>query len=299
MVSSVAKVVENRSSRCFTDGHAAEICSAFYNKVDHLIQIDWHMIDSWSWCNKEDDNDRKRRKQAEFLVKEHCPWPLIEISFDSVPDVKVLLYPPQKATSAATMINRTKRPHMTYTRAIVLKLLQQYCILGYELTLLEVHKLLYFLQEFGEPLSLKFQRKYYGPYADNLRYVLNNFEGHFTQGFADGQDKPNIPIEILPGAIEESDHFLSSNDEQNNEHMKRFALVEKLIEGFESPYGMELLSTVHWLVYHEYINLDSQDSLIEEVKKWSPRKAKLIQPEHIGIARKRLLEIRDSLYVHK
>ena len=70
-------------------------------------------------------------------------------------------------------------PAMSMCRANVLLVLSRYYVLGYQLTLLEVHKLLYFLQVAGEDLSLRFTKEAYGPYADNLRHVLK-FEGHFT-----------------------------------------------------------------------------------------------------------------------
>ena len=53
-------------------------------------------------------------------------------------------------------------------------------------TLLEVHKLMYFMQEAGEPLRLRFKKAPYGPYAENLRHVLHAIEGHLVAGYADG-----------------------------------------------------------------------------------------------------------------
>ena len=56
------------------------------------------------------------------------------------------------------------------------------------LTLLEVHKLMYFMQDVGEPLNLRFTKGPYGPYADNLRHVLHAVEGHLVSGYTDGGD---------------------------------------------------------------------------------------------------------------
>lgn len=213
------------------------------------------------------------------------PWslvrPKIEAAFSELPEVRVLLFAPH----ANQMPNRTARPTMTLSRAVVLKLLQQYCVLGYELTLLEVQKLLYFMQEFGEPLRLRFEKKYYGPYADNLRQVLNMFEGHFTQGFADGNNKPGTIIRLLPGAVEEASAYIARHHGEDNGHVRRLKQVELLIEGFESPYGLELLSSVHWLIKHEQVN---PDAVANAVKDWNPRKAKLMKPKHIEIAWQRL-----------
>ena len=217
------------------------------------------------------------------------PWslvqPKIEAAFSELPKVRVLLFAPHGAPDADKMLNRTARPPMTLSRAVVLKLLQQYCVLGYELTLLEVQKLLYFMQEFGEPLRLRFEKKYYGPYADNLRHVLNLFEGHFTSGFADGNNKPDTVIRLLPRAVEEASDYIMLNHGEDNDHVERLKQVAALIEGFESPYGMELLSSVHWLIKHEQV---SPNFITDAVKEWNPRKAKLMKPKHIEIAWQRL-----------
>ncbi len=119
-------------------------------------------------------------------------------------------------------------------------------MLGYELTLLEAQKLRYFLQVAGEPLQLRFAQGNFGPYADNLRHVLPQFEGHFISGFSDGQNKPRTPIRLLDDAVQEAQQInQSSSTPDQEERMKR---VLQLIEGFESPYGMELLASVHWVV---------------------------------------------------
>jgi hypothetical protein len=52
--------------------------SLFYNNLNALNELDWKVIESWSWHDTISDNDRRRRKQAEFLVKQHCPWQLIQ-----------------------------------------------------------------------------------------------------------------------------------------------------------------------------------------------------------------------------
>ncbi len=214
--------------------------------------------------------------------------PLIEFALKQVPEVKTFVFQPLGAPKPSEMINRTERPKLTLSRAVVLKLLKQYCVLGYELTLLETQKLLYFLQEAGEPLKLKFQKQIYGPYADNLRHVLSLFEGHFTEGFGDGQNKPDTQIKILPGAMEEATDYLK--DQENNSHIIRLAKVEELIEGFESPYGMELLSTVHWVVAKDSVSSENTDAVISAVQGWNTRKKALMKPEHIKIALTQLKE---------
>lgn len=78
LVSSVEKVMGEECRWCFTDGHAVEATTQFFDNIRNITQIDWDMIASWEWGKNLDDPDRMRRKQAEFLVYRFFPWPLIE-----------------------------------------------------------------------------------------------------------------------------------------------------------------------------------------------------------------------------
>jgi len=216
--------------------------------------------------------------------------PLIQNAFAALPDVQTIVFPPRGAPAAAEMIDCTERPGMTASRAKILLLLRRYCVLGYELTLLEAQKLLYFLQEAGEPLQLRFQRDAYGPYADNLRHVMHRFEGHFTQGFADGVNKPDTVIRLLPGAVEEAEQFLAGGAGNGAGTEARFQRVAELIEGFESPYGMELLATVHWLGTHEGRPVKDAEAAVAGVHAWSDRKRRMMRADHVRVAWERLLE---------
>lgn len=73
IVSSVEKIEEIGLRYVFTDGHAIMDLSEFYNTRDKLHEIDWEVVNSWSWKNTPQDPDRKRRKQAEFLVFDFLP----------------------------------------------------------------------------------------------------------------------------------------------------------------------------------------------------------------------------------
>ncbi|PGH39790.1 MAG: hypothetical protein CRN43_06975 [Candidatus Nephrothrix sp. EaCA] len=66
-------IVENCKEWCFTDGHAKNAITKFYNDLENLDKIDWNIVKERQWSNTEDDSDRMRRKQAEFLVRHHVP----------------------------------------------------------------------------------------------------------------------------------------------------------------------------------------------------------------------------------
>jgi O-acetyl-ADP-ribose deacetylase (regulator of RNase III) len=213
--------------------------------------------------------------------------PRIEQAFAEVPEVQVLLFAPSGAPLPHKMVNRTSRPRMTSATAATLGILGRYAQFDYRLTLLEVQKLVYFLKETGEPLPrTHFVKAPYGPYADSLRHVLNRLEGHYLSGFGDAtQNHPDTPISLLPGAVEEAEMFLHTQPET----LKRFERVSSLIEGFETPYGLELLATVHWVAMREDPTAKNNiAAVLTGVHNWSPRKRKLFKEPHICVAWQRL-----------
>lgn len=212
--------------------------------------------------------------------------PLIIDAFAQVPAVRVVLFEPTEAPTADAIIDRRERPAMTPARAAVIALMGRYVETGYEyrLSLLEVQKLAYFLQEAGEDLRLEYRAHFYGPYADNLRKALRNIEGHYTRGLGDGKNSPETPLELLPGAVEAARAELRSGA-----ITARLDRVASLIEGFESPFGMELLSTVHWVMHHE-ANPDDFADVAAKVHAWSSRKRSQMKDGHIRAAWMRLRE---------
>ena len=209
--------------------------------------------------------------------------PMIEQAFSRLPDVRVLLFEPTGTPDAKAMPVRTAHPHMTTARALFIKLMDAYAALGYSRTLLEVHKLAYFLQEAGEPLRLKYEAGHYGPYAANLNKVLEVMEGHFVRGYGDSQ-KPDAEIDLLPGAVEEATAYLAGRFES----LARLERVTRLIEGFETPYGMELLASVHWVSHRGgpggYGPAPNAETAIAQMHAWNPRKQQVFKPEHIRTA---------------
>ena len=194
-------------------------------------------------------------------------------------DTDIVVYNPSQVPDVAVMARTKEVPTMSIGRATLVTLVSRYLagLLDPFITLIEVHKLMYFMQEAGQPLRLKYRNHIYGPYADNLRHVLNAIEGHLVSGYADGGDAPNKQIELVPGAMEEAQAFLQSDQEAQ----KRFCRVSDLVQGFETPYGLELLATVHWLIQHEKIK--TMDELVEKTHAWNDRKMRFTQRQ-IGVA---------------
>jgi len=214
--------------------------------------------------------------------------PLIERAMDRVPEVEVLIYTPTGAPEPAKMVNRTKRPEMTATLASMLRLLSDYRVLGYDLTLIEIQKILYFFQVAGEPLKLQFVKHHYGPYTDGFRNVLKRIEGHFLEGFGDGNHSPEATIQLFDDAVSEAVEV--SERSSSPEQQDRVRRVFDLIEGFESPYGLELLASVHWVVIEGGVP-NEPDSVVRAIQDWTDRKRQIMRADHIRVAWERLNDL--------
>lgn len=211
--------------------------------------------------------------------------PRIVTALEQVASVSATIYEPSGAPDTAALTRNKSVPNMTPGRAALVVLLQRYLngLMDPFVTLLEAHKLMFFMQEAGEDLRLRYAKANYGPYAENLRHVLRSVEGHLVDGYADGGDDPTKRLTLVPGAYEDADRFLSGQDETR----RRFDRVAKLVDGFETPYGLELLSTVYWVARNE--NATTLEDVKVKFYDWNDRK-KRFAPEQISSALQVLTE---------
>ncbi len=196
--------------------------------------------------------------------------------------VVVHLFAPGVAPTAAAMRVATTSPELTESRAALLTLLHRYSQRAGDVSLVETQKLMYFLQVAGQPLRLNFVKGRYGPYADALRHVLIRLEGHYLEGYGDGS-KPvqeSEPIRLLDGAADRAAAALRTVTD--NAVIDRIERTLDLTHGFESPYGMELLATVHWCASDPAIGSASDATAC--VRSWSDRKARMFTDGHIEAA---------------
>lgn len=181
---------------------------------------------------------------------------------------------------------KAEAPPLTKPRAIVLALADTYSVLGFDISHLEIQKLAYFMQEMGQTdLKLNYTKGAYGPYATNLKHLLVYLEGYYIKGQIRFQDmKPVDPLQLSEDKLQKVRDYLREN--LSKEEKERLRLVEDFIKGFESPYGLELLSTVLWA--KKDIASATSQQVIQYIHKWSDRKRELMQPEQIEIALKRI-----------
>jgi len=78
LVSSVQAVQEARLSFVFTDGMPIMMLSNFYDDPADIHHVDWNVMRSTWWNDTPEYPDRQRRREAEFLVYQSCPWELVE-----------------------------------------------------------------------------------------------------------------------------------------------------------------------------------------------------------------------------
>ena len=198
-------------------------------------------------------------------------------------DVRIVIFEPGGAPVADEIKVATKKPNMTLARALFIRLLEIYEIPGYRLTKLEIQKLAYFLQEAQQPLKLRYQKHQFGPYADNLNHVLQRLDGHFIRGYGDRSQKSQMYV--LPEGRKAAHDYLEQHPEAND----RLERVSNLITGFETPYGVEILASIHWVATREDTQAaEDCERAIALVQQWNERKRKLFKPSHLKKAWQRL-----------
>lgn len=77
LVSSVEKIEEHNLKYVFNDGHFNFAFTEFYNKKEDLDKVDFDLMKEKVWTNTEEDTDRERRRQAEFLIYQSVPFDCI------------------------------------------------------------------------------------------------------------------------------------------------------------------------------------------------------------------------------
>jgi O-acetyl-ADP-ribose deacetylase (regulator of RNase III) len=170
---------------------------------------------------------------------------------------------------------------LTPARAMLLLSLSKYQVLGYAINLLVAQKLAYFLQRLGEPLNLKFDKGLYGPYSHQLQHLLKYLNGSYLH-FKHEQTSPGTTIKL--NHIEKVEHYSKKN--LSAQQKERLSRLESLIEGFESPYGLELLATVDFI--NQQVNINSPEVIEGEIGQWTNRKKELMKPYHIQVAHQRV-----------
>lgn len=180
--------------------------------------------------------------------------PLIETVLGELQNVEVIVYEP--TTAYQNVSKTTGVEKLTPARALIAETVRRYEVLGFDSSILEVQKLAWVLTQvihrlgLVDPLRLKFEANRYGPYADNLRHLLDNLDGSYLRSETRLADAgPEDVLHFSPDHHEKlTAYFRTAAGAAFTEAIER---TDELIDGFQSPLGMEVLATVDWLLKYE------------------------------------------------
>ena len=219
--------------------------------------------------------------------------PLVERVLGDLEGVEVQVYEPTRSYQNVAKRNGVER--LTPARALVAELVRRYWVLGAECSLLEAQKLTYFLSRslhalgLDDPLELDFAANRYGPYADPLMFLLDALDGSYLHCEKRIRDAGHLAAIWFEQA--KKDALAAYLKSEANAYLPALERTSALIDGFESPFGMELLATVDWLVAHEGC-APTLPAVREGLQRWpdnaGERKQRLFDDRMLGIALERL-----------
>lgn len=219
----------------------------------------------------------------------------IEAKLNDLDNVEILVFQPTKKYQ--NVVKKEGVNKLTPARAMIAELIRQYWILGMECSLLEIQKLAWFLQRvitsmpIADPLKLKFEAHLFGPYANNLTHLLNAIDGSYLK--SDKRIPDADPLDVV--CFDDSKREILSLflKTEAKEYLPALKKATQIIDGFESPFGMELLSTVDWLIFNEGCE-PTLSGIRQGIKnwpagdKWALRKSELFDDKSINFALKQL-----------
>lgn len=221
---------------------------------------------------------------------------LIESSLDELKDVEIFVYEP--TLKYQNVAKKQGVEKLTPARALIAEMIRRYWVVGIECTLLEAQKLAWFLERtikrmgLEDPLDLRFEANRYGPYANRLTHLLNGLDGsylHCDKRIADAEPFDTIWFEDKKR--EKLELYLRSPEAKC--YLPALEATDNLIDGFQSPLGMEALATVDWLITRESVE-PNLTSIRQGIRNWpagethAQRKERLFNDRLLEFALQRL-----------
>jgi O-acetyl-ADP-ribose deacetylase (regulator of RNase III) len=207
----------------------------------------------------------------------------IESALRSLENVEILVYEPTRTYQNVSKKEGLEK--LTPARALIAELCRRYAVLGLECTNLEIQKLAWFLQSsilamgLNDPLDLRFAPNRFGPCAERLRHLLDGLDGSYLHSAKRLSDAgPFDLIWFNDARRAKVEEYLHSDKARS--YLPALEATAKLIEGYESPLGMELLATVDWLIQKEGYSSDLA-SIREGIAHWPGGKKAAERKQHI------------------
>lgn len=223
--------------------------------------------------------------------------PLVEAALGDLRDVEVVVYEP--TAEYQNVAKKLGVEKLTPARALIAEMVRRYWVLGIECTLLEAQKLAWFLertirrQGLENPLALGFIAHRYGPYAERLTHLLNGLDGsylHCEKRLADAGPFDTIWFDETKRATVDL-YFRSA---EGRAYVPAIKATDALIDGFQSPLGMEALATVDWLIAREGVE-PTLSAMRDALSTWpggpgcAERKVRLFGDDLLTVAIERLV----------
>jgi O-acetyl-ADP-ribose deacetylase (regulator of RNase III) len=199
-------------------------------------------------------------------------------------DCDIYVYEPSASIQEALKKERVK---LTPARAMLLSVLYELVRSGEFVSEFSSEKIAYFLQRFGakETFKLEFQPNFYGPYSGKVKHVLYYLNGSYIMGYSSKDKKPFEELGLIPDAEIEVNKFLDM--QENIDHKNTVEKTKSFLKGFYSPFGLELLSTIDFIISEK--KATTQEAINKELENWSDRKKTLFNNQKfIQIALKNL-----------
>lgn len=185
---------------------------------------------------------------------------------------------------------------LTPARALIAELVRRYWVLGMECSMLEIQKLAWFLERNIEraglaPLDLRFVAHRYGPYADRLRHLLDGLDGSYLH--SDKRIGDADPLDVIWFDDARKTFVQAYLKSEAQTYVPALEATAAVIDGFESPFGMELLATVDWLLAKDGV-APTVPAVRDGLRRWNggpgsaARKDTLFDDRALGIALERL-----------
>jgi hypothetical protein len=222
--------------------------------------------------------------------------PRIEDALKSLSGVEVIVYEP--TVQYLNVVKRAGVEKLTPARALIAELIRRYSILGIECTLLEIQKLAYFLERsvvdlsLPNTLDLRFEANKYGPHSPRLMHLLNAMDGSYLH--CEKRLPDAGPFDLIWFEDAKKDRvaaYLTAPEAKP--YRPALDATTTIIDGFESPLGMELLGTIDWIIHKSGVEPTVQ-TVKAALRNWpggktaAGRKLRLFEDRLIDLALQRL-----------
>jgi len=188
--------------------------------------------------------------------------PLVEDTFASLGNVEVKVVEP--TARYQNVAKRTGVQKLTPARALIAELVRRYWVLGIECSLLEIQKLAYFLERgvlrlgLKNELNLQYSANKFGPYSPRLQHLMDALDGSYLHCHKRLTDA--APMDVIWFEDAKADRVATYlHATEARDYLPALEWTANVIDGFESPLGMELLGTVDWLVHKNLVPMQTVD----------------------------------------